>query len=105
MSEDRIDAVLTQRAPGDGFYRQEIIDLLDKLDLDETEEVDPIWLDADQAVVFGFIRFKASEEILDFQTGSDTKFGRAVIAMANDAGLENQDGIYCFAGVKTLLQY
>ena len=98
----KVDAVLTQRAPGDGFYKEEIQQLLECLCLDDKEEVDAIWLEANEAVVFGFIRFS---EKLDFDAGPNSTFGREVIAVVNNQELENDDGLYEFAGVKTIMRY
>lgn len=100
-----IQAVLTQRSGEDGFYENEIVELLEQMKLKDGEEVDPIYLDADSCVLFGFIRMKASEELLSFETGSDSEFGRAAVAVANDMELERPDKLYDFAGVKTLMYY
>lgn len=96
---------MTQRSAEDGFYKEEIHQLLEILDLDDAEEVDIIWLEADTAVVFGFIRFSVSEEKLSFDTGQNSAFGREVIAVANDQMLESDDCLYNFAGIRTFMKY
>ena len=101
----KIDAVLTHRSPGDGFYQEEVQQLLECLCLDDEEEVDAILLEANEAVIFGFIRFSVSDEKLDFDTGPNSASAQEVIAVANDQELETDDGLYDFAGVKTLMRY
>lgn len=105
MNQNRIDAVLTQRSAEDGFYKKEIVELLERLQLREDEEVDAICLEADSCVLFGFIRMSASDEHLNFDIGPVSKFGSAAIAVANDTALERPDCLYDFAGVKTLMFY
>lgn len=100
-----VQAVLTQRAGEDGFYEKEIMELLGHLKLEDGEEVDLIYLNADNCVLFGFIRMEASEELLSFEIGPDSEFGRAAVAVANDMELERPDKLYDFAGVKTLMYY
>ena len=99
-----IQAVLTQRSD-DGFNQKEIVELLGHLELRDEEEVDPICLEADSCVLFGFIRMEASDVLLSFDTGTNSAFGRAAIAVANDVKLEREDELYDFAGVKTLMYY
>lgn len=105
MELNRIDAVLTQRVGEDGFTRKEIQELLGHLHLEEEEEVDAVYLNADSCILFGFIRMQICEEQLSFDIGEHSSFGKAVIAVANDTELETQDGIYDFAGVKTYMYY
>lgn len=101
----RYDAVLTQRSCEEGFTKGAIIELLNRLELTEGEEVDPVCLNADSAVIFGFIRMTVSDEKLRFMTDEQSEFGRQAVAVANDLRLEEPDGHYCFAGVSTLMYY
>lgn len=105
MGSKRIDAVLTQRSCEDGFTMKEIQELLEHLHLEQEEEVDVICLDADNCILFGFIRMRVSEEQLGFNVGESSFFGQAAIAVANDTELETVDGLYDFAGVKTYMYY
>ena len=105
MRKRRYDAVLTQRSCEDGFTKGAIIELLNRLELTDGEEVDPIWLNAESAVIFGFIRMAVSDEKLGYMTDEQSEFGRQAVAVANDLRLEEPDGHYCFAGVNTLMYY
>lgn len=103
--KQNVEAVLTQRAE-DGFYKTEILDLMECLESSGKEpELDAVYLEFDGGILFGFIKYEVSDEKLDFNTGKDSEFGRAAIAVANDARLENKNGLYEFAGVKTLMYY
>lgn len=103
--KNRPDAVVTQRSCDDGFTKADILRLLDHLDLTADEEVDPIYLEGDSAIAFGFIRMDVSEERLSFDTSANSDFGRELIAVVNDIELETEDGRYKFAGVDTLMYY
>lgn len=105
MEVDKIDAVLTQRSGEDGFTRGEIIELLEYLHLEETEEVEAVYLNADNCILFGFIRMQVCEEQLDFNIEGNSPFGQAAIAVANDVELEVSSCVYDFAGVKTYMYY
>jgi len=105
MRKRRYDAVLTQRSCEDGFTKRAIIELLNRLELTDGEEVDPICLNADSVVIFGFIRMTVSDEKLGFMTDEQSEFGRQAVAVANDLRQEEPDGLYCFAGVNTLMYY
>ncbi len=101
----QIDAVLTQRSDADGLTKEEIDVLLKRLSLIGDEEVYPLLFNGDNAVVFGFIRNDALREKLCDDIGEDSPFAQAVLAVVNDADLESADGLYSFAGVKTLMYY
>lgn len=105
MGINRVGAVLTQRSDEDGFTRKEIQELLDQLTLREDEEVEAVYLNADNCVLFGFIRMQICEEQLNFEISEDSSFGQAAISVANDIELETRDGFYYFAGVKTYMYY
>lgn len=104
-NNNTFDAVLIKQRAEDGFTKNEITDLLEPLNLGPSEEVEPIYLTANSAVIFGFIRSSVSDEKLDFDTSPNSTFGQAVIKVANNAYLENPDGIYDFAGVRTVMYY
>lgn len=103
MEQERIDAVLTVRSAEDGFYKKEILELLEHLQLGEDEEVDAVYLEADSCILFGFIRMDVSDERLGFAINAQSAFGSAAIAVANNSALEHSDCISNFAGIRTML--
>ena len=105
MGTDRVDAVLTQRSADDGFTKKEILEVLGRLELEDDEAVEAIYLNADSCIVFGFMRMQVCDEKLEFDVRENSPFGQEVVAVANDVRLEREDGIYEFAGVRTYMYY
>ena len=101
----KIDAILVQCSVDDGIKKDKIIRLLDELELEADEEVDPIYLEADSAWVFGFIRDNIAEEVLNFDCSQESRVAQAAIQVVNDMTLETESQIYDFAGVRTKLCY
>ena len=100
----KYDCVLVQRSDEDGMYASEIMEILDIMELKDSDEVDFVRIEGDSSISMGFILMEAAARI-DFQVGKDSGFENSVKRVMNDTRLETENHLYDFAGINTYMYY
>ena len=95
-AKDYPAAAFVQYAPEDGLMWENILALRQQLAGPDGDELIPVTYEADNANVFGFVRYVDAEE-LDFNIQQGSPFANAVLSIVNDKKNESETGDFLFS--------
>lgn len=104
--EGLLDAVVMQLPFDSGLLPKDLKRLMDVFHVSPDTEIDPVYFESEAGCyVFGFVRHKVADEVLDLDTSKHTDFAKGLLAVVEDMNKERPDQTYDFGGVRTKLIY